>query len=125
MKKLILFSLSLCLILLTFSCRKLGDEQPAKNQILGIWERQNTSGAPFIYDFNNGGVLKVTANGQTEQYAYSITYENYDDPNSEDNKQDIIRIAGEKYILKFQDAAHMNWSKPSTSFTPIYFVRQK
>ena len=99
-------------ILLTFAaCRGDEKDQPAGNKIQGEWTLQGTvQGRSVIYNFRSSNDVVITdtgVNSSTNTLPYSVVYENYKDPNSPDQKQDIVYIGNLKYALGFSSSNHM------------------
>lgn len=77
------------------ACRGNEDSLPPSNKIQGEWILQNTvAGRTVTYNFRASDVV-VTESGtatSSNTYSYSVVYENYKDPKSQDQKQDVVYI---------------------------------
>jgi len=124
MKKSILYSLFVIFSCIALSsCRDMKDDQPVFNRILGIWELQ--SGEKPIYNFKSGGELTITQGENIQNLSYTISYENYENPASNEGKSDVVRIGENRYKVNFTDSSHMIFTTSNSGSAPLNFVRVK
>ena len=128
MKKFLSVLGMLAIFAMVFSCRDVNDQQSPANTIVGTWQMQNSGTSVVIYSFTNDGKLTITEQGtqtNTNTSTYSVVRQNYDNPQSTTNLQDIVYLLNTKYILSFSDASHMSFTTSKANGPRYDFVRQK
>lgn len=119
--------LPLFLIFTTYSCRNNHDDLSGADRIKGIWIlTSNNAGGQITYSFDNNGTVTITMVGSTNPPVvtnYSVNFENFSDPSSDKDQQEVIHLGNTKYLLNFTDADHMSFSLPNNG-TQLIFERQ-
>ena len=129
MKNVLKIVFGLLLFASFFACRGNEDSLPPGNKIQGEWILQNTvAGRTVTYNFRANDVV-ITESGtvtSSNTYSYSVFYENYKDPKNQDQKQDVVYIGANKFVLTFEGSGRMVLTNPnSTPAVKLEFERRR